>query len=97
VQLHLRVAETWTSNLKTFDAQSVARDAALADAEFASQVGNFVSVEYGDDNRVATYLFEAEISGYKGWRWAITVAKVDEKSEPTICDVPIVIASNQQM
>jgi hypothetical protein len=73
--------------LKSFNAESFARDAALADAEFASQVGTFVSVEYDDDNRVATYLFEAAIAGYKGWRWAITLAKVDEKSEPTICDV----------
>lgn len=73
--------------MKSFNAESFARDAALADAEFASQVGSFVSVEHGDENRVGTYLFEAEIAGYKGWRWAITVAKVDEKSEPTICDV----------
>ncbi len=73
--------------MKSFNAESFARDAALADAEFASQVGTFVAVEHDDENRVGTYLFEAEISGYKGWRWAITVAKVDEKSEPTICDV----------
>jgi hypothetical protein len=45
------------------DAESVARDAALADAEFATQVGDFVSVEYDDDNRVATYLFDAVIAG----------------------------------
>jgi hypothetical protein len=61
--------------MKTFDAQQIARDAALADAEFASQVGDFVSVEYDDDNRVATYLFKAEVAGYLGWRWCITVAR----------------------
>ena len=55
--------------MKTFDAQQIARDAALADAEFASQVGDFVSVDYDDDNRVATYLFKAEVAGYLGWRW----------------------------
>ena len=75
--------------MKTFDAQSVARDAALADAEFATQVGDFVSVDYDDENRVATYLFVADIAGYIGWRWCITVAKVDESSDPTICDVVI--------
>ena len=63
--------------------------AALADAEFASQVGEFISVEYDDENRVATYLFAADIKGYLGWRWCITVAKVDEDAEPTICDVVI--------
>ena len=75
--------------MKTFDAQSIARDAALAEAEFATQVGDFISVEYDDDNRIATYLFTADIAGYKGWRWGITIAKVDEESEPTICDVVV--------
>lgn len=75
--------------MKTFDAQNIAREAALADAELASQVGDFVSVEYDDDNRVATYLFSAEIAGYAGWRWCITVAKVDDAATPTVCDVVI--------
>ena len=75
--------------MKTFDAQSIARDAALSDAEFASQVGAFVSVDYDDDNRVATYLFDADIKGYRGWRWCVTVAKVDEDATPTVCDIVI--------
>jgi hypothetical protein len=75
--------------MKTFDAQQIARDAALADAEFASQVGDFVSVDYDDDNRVATYFFKAEVAGYLGWRWCITVAKVEEDATPTVCDVVI--------
>jgi hypothetical protein len=75
--------------MKTFDAQNIAREAAIADAEFATQVGDFVSVEYDDDNRVATYLFNADIAGYVGWRWCITVAKVDEDATPTVCDVVI--------
>jgi len=74
---------------KTFDAQDIARDAALADAEIASQVGVFVSVEYADENRVASYLFEADLPGYKGWRWCVTVAKVDADSAPTVCDVVV--------
>jgi hypothetical protein len=75
--------------MKTFDAQSVARDAALAEAEFATQVGDFVSVDYDDDNRVATYLFAADIAGYRGWRWCVTVAKVDDEATPTVCDVVV--------
>ena len=74
---------------KTFDAQDIARDAALADAEFASQVGVFVSVDFADENRVASYLFEADLPGYKGWRWCVTVAKVDDDSAPTVCDVVV--------
>ena len=75
--------------MKAFDAQNIARDAALAEAEFATQVGDFISVEYDDDNRIATYLFGADIAGYKGWRWGITVAKVDDATAPTICDVVV--------
>ena len=75
--------------MKTFDAEEIARQAAIADAEVASHVGDFVSVEYDDENRVATYLFNAEVPGYRGWRWCITVAKVDDDATPTVCDVVI--------
>ena len=78
-----------TSTASAFDAQDLARNAALDQAEKRDQVGGFVSVEFDDDNRVATYLFEANLAGYKGWRWCITIAKVDEDSQPTICDVVV--------
>ena len=76
--------------MKTFDAELVARNAALAEAEFATQVGDFVSVDYDDENRVATYLFAADIAGYRGWRWCVTVAKVDDEAAPTICDLVVI-------
>ena len=66
------------STVVAFDAKDLARNAALEQAEKRDQVGGFVSVDFDDDNRVATYLFEANLSGYKGWRWCITIAKVDE-------------------
>jgi hypothetical protein len=65
----------------------LARSAAIADAGNSESVGADVSVEIDDDARVETYLFEANLAGYKGWRWCVTVAIVDKKSEPTICDV----------
>ena len=65
----------------------LARSAAIADAGNSELVGADVSVEIDDDARVETYLFEANLAGYKGWRWCVTVAIVDKKSEPTICDV----------
>ena len=74
---------------KGFDAQEIARDAALAGAEKPSQVGAFISVEFDDENRVASYLFDADIQGYKGWRWCVTVAKVDASADPTVCDVVV--------
>jgi hypothetical protein len=72
-----------------FDAAELARAAAMEDA-VASQldssvVGEFVSVDL--DDRVATYLFESSVPGYVGWRWAVTVVKVEDESHPTICDV----------
>jgi hypothetical protein len=67
----------------------LARSAAIADAGNPELVGTDVSVEIDDDGRVETYLFEAHLAGYKGWRWCVTIAKVDKKSEPTICDVVV--------
>ena len=59
-------------------AQDIARKAAIADAEKASQVGAFISKDIDHDNRVTTFLFEADLAGYKGWRWCVTVAQVDD-------------------
>ena len=67
----------------------LARSAAIADAGNADLVGADVSVEIDEDGRVETYLFEAHLAGYKGWRWCVTIAIVDKKSEPTICDVVV--------
>jgi len=67
----------------------LARSAAVADAGNPELVGADVSVEIDDDGRVETYLFEAHLAGYKGWRWCVTIAKVDKNSEPTICDVVV--------
>ena len=67
----------------------LARSAAIADAGNPELVGADVSVEIDDDGRVETYLFEAHLAGYKGWRWCVTIAMVDKKSEPTICDVVV--------
>jgi hypothetical protein len=70
-------------------AQDIARNAAIADAEKASQVGAFISADVDHDNRVTTFLFEADLAGYKGWRWCVTVAQVDDVATPTVCDVVV--------
>ena len=77
-----------------FVATDLARAAILAQVEKVEHVGTFVSVEFDDENRVATYLFEANLAGYKGWRWCVTVAKVDEGAVPTICDVVVLPGPN---
>ena len=72
-----------------FDATDLVRAALLLEAEKSEHVGQYISVEFDDEDRVATYLFEANLPGYKGWRWCVTVAMVDEKTEATICDLVV--------
>lgn len=75
-----------------FDAADFARAAALEDAKNEKYVGTLISID-SDDDHVATYLFEAFLPGYVGWRWAVTVAKVDADSNATICDVVLLPGS----
>lgn len=77
---------TSKKNADTFQSAELARAAALEDAKNEKYVGQLISIET-DDDHVATYLFEAFLPGYVGWRWAVTVAKVDATSDATICDV----------
>jgi hypothetical protein len=75
-----------------FDAADFARAAALEDAKNEKYVGTLISID-SDNDHVATYLFEAFLPGYVGWRWAVTVAKVDTDSAATICDVVLLPGS----
>lgn len=76
-----------------FDAADFARAAALEDAKEEKFVGQLISVD-SDGDHLATYLFEAFLPGYVGWRWAVTVAKVDKDSTATICDVVLLPGSD---
>jgi hypothetical protein len=76
----------------SFAAADLARAAALEDAKNEKYVGALISID-SDDDHVATYLFEAFLPGYVGWRWAVTVAKVDADSVATICDVVLLPGS----
>lgn len=74
-----------------FQAAQQARSAAIEDANDEKFVGDLVSVD--TDDRIATYLFEASLPGYHGWRWAVTVAKIDDEAPTTICDVVLLPGS----
>jgi hypothetical protein len=74
-----------------FGAMEQARSAAIEDANDLAFVGDLVSID--TDDRIATYLFEASLPGYHGWRWAVTIAKVDEDAPTTICDVVLLPGS----
>ena len=73
----------------TFDATDLALNAAVETAGDKSQVGAFISVELDEDSGLANYLFDAKLTGYEGWRWSVTIAKVDDAT-PTICDVVMI-------
>ena len=71
----------------TFDATDLALRAAIDAAGAKELVGAFVGVEYDDEERLANFLFESKLPGYKGWRWSVTIAKVEADADATICDV----------
>ncbi|MGA1609100.1 MAG: DUF3027 domain-containing protein [Candidatus Nanopelagicaceae bacterium] len=68
-----------------FGATELALSAARADAGDPSRVGALIAIE-SEQGEIATYLFESLLPGYRGWRWAVTVTKVDG-DEATVCDV----------
>lgn len=68
-----------------FGATELAIAAARADAGDSSRVGTLIAIE-NEESEIATYLFESLLPGYRGWRWAVTVSKVDG-DQPTVCDV----------
>jgi hypothetical protein len=84
---------TMATVIDTFGALELARAAAIEDSHDPKFVGEFISIDLdttadeADGARIASYLFESSLPGYSGWRWAVTIAKVDEQSAPTICDV----------
>lgn len=74
----------------TWDAKDLARSAVLEEAGDKARVGNYLSVEFDDEDRIANYLFEANLPGYLGWRWSVSIAKVAGDASPTICDVVLI-------
>lgn len=70
------------------DAVDTARQAAVAEAG-ASAVGEHVDVRH-EDAVSASHLFEAHVSGYRGWRWAVVVAAVGPDEPVTVSEVMLV-------
>jgi hypothetical protein len=66
-------------------AVDIARAAAAGEAG-AEQVGRHVGVEPELDG-AATHLFDAELPGYRGWRWAATVASAGVDTPVTVSEV----------
>ncbi|WP_410581617.1 DUF3027 domain-containing protein [Amycolatopsis sp. lyj-108] len=73
---------------KLAEAVDLARTAVLADAG-AEQVGAHVGVDR-EDAVSASHLFEATVSGYRGWRWSVTVALAGEEEPITVSEVVLI-------
>ncbi|GAB3870055.1 hypothetical protein GCM10029964_003730 [Kibdelosporangium lantanae] len=65
-------------------ALELARAAAVEEA--GDEAGEHVGVQPEDDAAV-THLFEANKTGYRGWRWAVTVAFAGPGTEVTVSEV----------
>lgn len=66
-------------------AVNVARAAAAQEAG-TDPVGAHVGVD-AEPGGAATHLFEAELAGYRGWRWAATVASAGPGTPVTVSEV----------
>ena len=42
-----------------------------------------------EGEHVLSLLFDCNLSGYPGWRWTVTVARVDENSEPSVLEAEL--------
>jgi len=69
-------------------AVDAARAAALEVAD-AGAVGDHLGMEMVED-RLATHHFACSASSYRGWRWAVTVARVPRSKTVTVCEVNLV-------
>lgn len=84
-------AETTEPGVAVFEAVELARRAAEIDAadsttgETAS-VGDHVGTQVEEGGAV-THLFEAAVPGYRGWRWAVTVASGGADGPATVSEV----------
>jgi hypothetical protein len=67
-------------------AVELAREAALA--ADADGVGEHVEV-VADGDRVVTHFFEATLPGYRGWRWAVTVARAPRVKQVTVSELAL--------
>ncbi|HEX3648687.1 MAG TPA: DUF3027 domain-containing protein [Pseudonocardiaceae bacterium] len=66
-------------------ARAAAADEA-ADEVGDEPVGRYVGVD-AEPGGAATHLFEAGLPGYRGWRWAVTVASGGSSSAVTVSEV----------
>ncbi|MTD56646.1 DUF3027 domain-containing protein [Amycolatopsis pithecellobii] len=70
------------------EAVELARETAVADVG-AEQVGPHAGV-VREDAVSASHLFEANLPGYRGWHWAVTIAMAGPDAPVTVSEVALV-------
>jgi hypothetical protein len=60
--------------------------AALLEAVDAADVGDHLG-HTAEDERVVTHFFECRSAGYRGWRWAVTVARAPRSRSVTVDEI----------
>ncbi|WP_326555931.1 DUF3027 domain-containing protein [Micromonospora sp. NBC_01813] len=65
-------------------AADVAR-AALVEAVDPAEVGEYLQA-VAEGERLVTHLFDCQLAGYRGWRWAVTVTRVSRSRQVTVCE-----------
>lgn len=81
------MARTATGDPVLEAAAGIARDAAAVVA------GDVVGEHRGfrlEGDRVGTHLFESRTPGYRGWLWAVTIARPPRSRHATVCEVEMV-------
>lgn len=69
-----------------------AREAALTVAR-ETAVGEHVGFRM-DAERLGTHFFATTEEGYRGWQWAVTLARVPRGKVPTVCEVDLLPADD---
>jgi hypothetical protein len=77
-----------TATVAVDEAAGAAVELARAAAEDAEpgMIGDYLGV-VADEARVATHFFETKDPGYRGWRWAVTVARASRSKAVTVNDI----------
>src|SRR6266498_5399443 len=78
-----RAASGRSARLDPVCAAAVELAAAAARDVAGDMVGAYLSAQ-ADEDRVVTHLFEALQPGYRGWRWAVTVARASRSKHVTV-------------
>lgn len=68
------------------DAVGVARSG--ADGVDPAHVGEHLEVLV-EGERTVTHMFECRQPGYRGWRWAVTVARISRSRHVTVCETAL--------